>query len=129
MKTIRLLSAAVLLLLVAGCSTPKKVAHMQGQGTREVYDANYDRVWSAAVAAAQTGDLYILNANKQTGFISARRGIRPETFGENVGIWVHGLNPSQTEVEVVSRQTGPPVLVMRNWEHRILANIGATLTT
>jgi hypothetical protein len=129
MKTIRFLFASVLLLMVAGCSTPKTVAHMQGQGTREVYNADYNRVWSAAVAAAQTGDLYILSANKQTGYISARRGIRPETFGENVGIWVRGINPGQTEVEVVSRQTGPPVLVMRNWEPRILSTIGANLTT
>jgi hypothetical protein len=130
MKTIRFLSAAVLLLLLAaGCSTPKSVAQMRGQGTREVYDAGFDRAWSAAVAAAQTGDLYILNANKQTGYISATRGIRPETFGENVGIWVRPLNPAQTEVEVVSRQKGPPVLLLRNWEQRLLANIGATLTT
>jgi hypothetical protein len=129
MKTLRFVLASVLLLLFAGCSSPKTVAQMHGQGSREVYNAEYNRVWSAAVAAAQMGDLYILNANKQTGYISARRSIRPETFGENVGIWVRPINPGQTEVEVVSRQAGPPVLVMRNWEPRILANIGANLTT
>ena len=33
------------------------------------YNASYDRVWSAAIAASQTGDLYILNADKSRGFI------------------------------------------------------------
>jgi hypothetical protein len=130
MKTLCFSLALVLILLVTdGCSSPQSVSKMQGHGAKAVYDAGYDRVWSAAVASAQMGDLYILNANKATGYISAKRGWRPETFGENVGIWVHGLSPSQTQVEVVSRQAGPPVLVLRNWENRILASIRANLTT
>ena len=115
--------------MLAGCSSPQSVAHMQGAGSKEVYDAGYDRVWSAAVASAQTGDLQVLRVDKATGYISAKRGLRPETFGENVAIWVHQTSPTQTEVEVVSRQAGPPVLVIRNWEHRILNSIAANLTT
>jgi hypothetical protein len=102
---------------------------MSGCGTRELYDAEYNRVWAAAVAAAQMGDLYILNADKTTGYIAAQRGWRPESFGENVGIWVKAEGPGRTEVEVVSRQAGPPVLILRSWEHRILASISASLTT
>ncbi|MDB6017045.1 MAG: hypothetical protein JWR19_1534 [Pedosphaera sp.] len=128
MKTMFVLFAAVLL-LVAGCSTPTSVSSLRGHGTRQVFNAGYDRTWSAAVAAAQTGDLTILNADKATGYISTRRNLRPETFGENVAIWVRPLDPVHTEVEVVSRQAGPPILVMRNWEQRILASIAANLTT
>jgi hypothetical protein len=102
---------------------------MEVHGSRDVFNAGYDRVWSAAVAAAQTGDLTILNANKERGLIVAKRGLRPETFGENVAIWVKGVSPAQTEVEVVSRQAGPPVIVIRNWEGRILSSIAANLTT
>jgi hypothetical protein len=94
-----------------------------------VYNSSFDRVWSAAIAASQTGDLYILNADKSQGYISAKRGLRPETFGENVAIWVRVVSPTQTEVEVVSRQAGPPVLMSRNWEKRILSSIAANLTT
>ncbi len=119
----------LLALLATGCSTPHTVATMSGQGTREVYDADYDRVWKAAVESAQNGDLYILNADKRTGYISAKRGWRPETFGENVGIWVRPVAAERTEVEVVSRQAGPPILALRNWEHRILGSISANLTT
>lgn len=119
----------VLAALFAGCSTPKSVSRMQGRGTRQIYDASYDRVWSAAVASAQQGDLQILTANKTQGFISAKRGMEPNTFGENVAVWVRSISPTQTEVEVVSRQAGPPVVVIRNWEHRILNAISANLTT
>ena len=129
MKTLFGLFGVALVMLFSGCSTPQAVSQMAGRGSKQVYKAGYDRVWSEAVASAQQGDLYILNADKGRGYISARRGLHPETFGENVAIWVRSLSPAQTEVEVVSRQTGPPVLVVRNWEHRILAAIAANLTT
>jgi hypothetical protein len=129
MKTFPVILSLAVLLLFNGCSTPHSVSQLRGQGTKSLYNAPYDRVWSAAVAAAQTGDLTILIADKANGFISAKRNIRPTTFGENVAIWVRGISPTQTEVEVVSRQAGPPVLTIRNWEHRILDSIAANLTT
>ncbi len=129
MKTLFGLLGLALVILFSGCSSPQSVQQMEGKGTKAVYNAGYDRVWSAAVAAAQQGDLYILNADKSRGYISARRGLHPETFGENVAIWIRSVSPAQAEVEVVSRQAGPPVLMFRNWEHRILAAIEANLTT
>ena len=124
-----LFALAVATAFFNGCSTPQSVGRMEGHGAKQVYDANYDRVWRAAVAAAQTGDLQVLTADKKEGFIAAKRGLRPETFGENVAIWVHSVAPGQTQVEVVSRQAGPPVLMFRSWEHRILDSISANLTT
>jgi hypothetical protein len=129
MKALSAFFISAALLLAAGCSTQHTVAESRGQGTTETYDANFERVWSAAVAAAQMGDLFIVNADKSHGYIAAKRGWRPETFGENVGIWVRQTSPSQTVVEVVSRQAGPPILNLRNWEKRILASIQATLST
>lgn len=129
MKTTFGLIALAFALLSSGCSSPQSVAQMQGQGSKEVFNAGYERVWNAAHAAAQQGDLYILNADKAHGFISAKRSLQPETFGENVAIWVHRISPTQTQVEVVSRQAGPPVLILRNWEKRILTFIEANLNT
>ncbi|MDB6125663.1 MAG: hypothetical protein JWQ71_4656 [Pedosphaera sp.] len=129
MRKLSLVFSLALLAFFTGCSSPHSVANLEGRGKRDVFNAGYDRVWSAAVAAAQTGDLTILNADKERGLIVAKRGLRPETFGENVAIFVKGVSPAQTEVEVVSRQAGPPVLVLRNWEGRILSSIAANLTT
>jgi hypothetical protein len=129
MKSIQWIFGLSLIMLFNGCSSPESVSTLQGQGTRTVYNASYDRVWSAAIAASQTWDLYILNADKSRGYISTKRGWRPTTFGENVGIWIRSISPTQTEVEVVSKQAGPPVLTIRNWEKRILDSIAANLTT
>jgi hypothetical protein len=101
---------------------------MQGQGPKQMYNAPFDAVWRAAVDAAQIGDLHILNADRQRGYIAAKRGMRVETFGENVGMWVTRVSPTQTQVEVVSRQAGPPKFVIKNWENQIFQTIAANLT-
>jgi hypothetical protein len=46
---------------------------------------------------------------------------------ENIGIWVRTLSPAQTEVEVVDRQAGPPVLALVNREIEIQGDIAANL--
>lgn len=126
MKTL----AGILILasVACGCSTTSSVAKKQGQGTKQVYRAPFDQVWRAAVDAAQIGNLEILNANREQGYIAAKRGVQKETFGENVGLWVSRISPTETQVEVVSRQAGPPVFWLKNWEHEILRAIEANLT-
>ena|SRR5437867_2769831 len=128
MKTIMGSVGLALLLMASGCSTTKSVAHMQGQGIKQTYNASFDPVWRAAVDAAQIGDLRVLDANRERGYIAAKRGMRPETFGENVGIWITRVSPSQTQVEIVSRQAGPPKFVIKQWEQDIFRSIAANLT-
>jgi uncharacterized protein with gpF-like domain len=114
--------------VVWGCSTTNSVSTKQGRGTQQVYRAPFDQVWRAAVDAAQLGDLQILNADRSKGYISAKRGIQAETFGENVGLWITRVSPTETQVEVVSRQAGPPVFWLKNWENEIHRAIQANLT-
>jgi hypothetical protein len=128
MKRCLLWSLLGLLVFIQGCSTPRSVANLRGQGTKQVFNGPYDAVWRAAVDAAQMGDLEIRDADRTTGYISAKRGIRFETFGENVAVWVRSLSPSQTEVEVISRQAGPPKFWIKNWEDEILRTVAANLT-
>lgn len=123
-----LISTIALALIVCGCSTTSSVEQKQGKGTKQVYRAPFDQVWRASVDAAQIGDLEVLNANREKGYISARRYVRPETFGEVVGVWITRLSPTETTVEVVSRQAGPPVLYLKNWEAEIHRAIAANLT-
>lgn len=122
------LAASALVLLITGCSTPRSVSNLEGRGTRQTFDYPYDAVWRAAVDAAQQGELEVLSADRNRGYISARRGVQVETFGENVGLWVRSLGPMRTEVEVVSRQSGPPVLWIKNWENEILRAVAANVT-
>lgn len=127
MKHLTILGIAVAL-FVTGCSTPRTVANLEGKGTRQAFNYSYDTVWRAAVDAAQQGELEIIHADRERGYISARRGVQIETFGENVGIWVRSLGPANTQVEVVSRQSGPPVMWLKNWENEILRAVAANVT-
>jgi len=127
MKSIMVLGC-VLALLAAGCSSPKTVANLEGRGTKQGFAYSYDTVWRAAVDAAQQGELQVMHADRERGYISARRGVQVETFGENVGIWVRSLGPAQTQVEVASRQAGPPVMWLKNWENEILRAVAANVT-
>ncbi len=123
-----LLTMFALAALLTGCSTQKSVTNLQGKGTKQTFDAPFDAVWRAAVDAAQQGDLQIVNADRSRGYISAQRGVHVESFGENVGVWVTSLSPSRAQVEVVSRQAGPAVLWLKNWENEILRAVAANLT-
>lgn len=114
-------------LITAGCSTPASVTKMEGQGTRRVFAQGYDPVWNATVGAAQMNDFYILDSDQATGFISARRYMSPTSFGENVAIWVRPVTRAQTQVEVVSRRSGPPVVPAQNWDQRIFLSITTLL--
>ncbi|MBA4149470.1 MAG: hypothetical protein H0X66_15260 [Verrucomicrobia bacterium] len=118
----------VLIILSAGCATQRQVAQMEGRGAAEVYNASFNEVWRAAIDAAQIGDLQVQTVDRERGYIAAGRGMRLATHGENVGIWVRQVSPSQTEVEVVSRQAGPPKLWFKNWQNDIFNSISANLT-
>lgn len=128
MKMIISTVTALVLLGLCGCSTTRSVSQLQGHGNKVIYNAPFDATWRAAVDAAQLGELRVIDANRDTGYISAKRGVQVETFGENVGIWVTREGPNQTGVEVVSRQAGPPVLWLKNWEKEMHQTIAANLT-
>jgi hypothetical protein len=127
MKVFSVLSLAALLMF-AGCATPRRVAELRGHGTRQYYGATFDQTWRAAIDAAQMQGLEVSSADRNRGYIGARRTVRPHTFGENVGIWVRQSAVDSTEVEVVSRQAGPPALWLKNWENEIHRSIAANLT-
>lgn len=124
----RLAAVLVIPALLMGCATRRQVAEMEGRGKRQVYAAPYEAVWRAAVDAAQISGLEVRTADRGRGYIATGRGMRPHTMGENVGIWVKRVSPSQTEVEVVSRQAGPPKFWLKNWEDEILNAVTANLT-
>ncbi len=128
MKLIISICGLAVMLGLTGCSTPRTVSSMKGSGVKQVFSAPFDPVWRATIDAAQHDNLTVTRSDREHGYIAAQRGLRPETFGENVGIWVTSLSPTTTEVEVVSRQRGPPVLWMKNWEQNILGSVAVNLT-
>lgn len=127
MKKLSIITLVAVIASLIGCATPRRVATMQGRGTHRDYAAAFDPVWRSAVDAAQQHGLQIVATDRATGYIDARRTVRLHTFGENVGIWVAPAGPDHTAVEVVSRQAGPPVAWLKNWENEIHQSIAANL--
>jgi hypothetical protein len=107
-----------------GCSTPEKVAKLQGQGPAHIYQAPYDKTWKAAVDSAWDLGLTVERVYPEQGFISAKRGMTAKTFGEEVGIWLKEAGAGKTQVEVISRQKGIPMLEIKNWEDNLFQSIG-----
>lgn len=126
----QILTASILLAaaLITGCATQSQVAQMESRGKAQVFAAPYQQVWRAAIDAAQIGDLEVRTADTTRGYIAAKRNIRLHTMGENVGIWVKQVSPGETQVEVVSRQAGPPKFWFKNWEDEILNAVAVNLT-
>ncbi|HEY0457049.1 MAG TPA: hypothetical protein VGE41_11785 [Verrucomicrobiae bacterium] len=123
----RTIIAAIIFILILGCSTPSQMAKLQGRGTTQVYNVPADQVWQKATDTAWKLGLTVLRTYPRQGFIEAKRGMQFYTLGENVGIWVKQVGPNQTSVEVLSRQKGPPVLKYKNWETDFLAELGHEL--
>jgi hypothetical protein len=110
-------------LLLHGCASIQGVKELEGQGTKKVFNAPYEKVWDAALKACQTSDIEIVESNKDKGLISAKTSVRATSWGENIAVWVKKVSEIRTEVEVVSRKAGPALLFYYNWEEPILNNI------
>lgn len=129
MKSLSILTSfCFAIVLFTGCATQRRVAESPGSGTKAVYTAPFDQVWNASLNAAAQDGLQVTSSDRNAGYIAARRSVRLHTLGENVGIWVRSAgNTAQTEVEVLSRQAGPPVAWVKNWENEIHRIIAANL--
>lgn len=114
-------------LFLFGCSTPEKVSRMEGQGPARIYQAPYDATWKAAVDSAWGLGLTVLRVNPKEGFISAKRGMTAKTLGEDVGIWLKDAGTGKTQVEVVSKQKGIPMIERKHWEDDVFRAIGDRL--
>ena len=115
------------LLLSAGCTSPKAVSKMYGRGSKQVFNQEYETVWAAANGAAMMEDRDLRHADLEHGYLSVRRITDANSFGENIGIWVKAVGPKQTEVQVVSRATGPNLQSANRRQMNILKHIATML--
>jgi hypothetical protein len=112
--------------LFCGChSNPQIAAYPPppDRGERQVYAVNYETAWVAALGAAQMDDVILVDSDKNSGHIWAKRPVSAENFGEHINIWVRTVATNATSVQVVSRRNLPPGVLSEYWEHLVLLNI------
>ena len=123
MKPLCIIVAAALL---AGCTNPKIVERARGSAMMHVYQSGLSNTWRAAINAARRPPLSVDRLDEANRYIAASSGVRMESWGEMVGVWVNATT-NGTRVEVVSQRKGPAVLFVYDWRYEILRNISLDL--
>lgn len=119
--------AGVAIALLTGCATSESVVKQEGQGVKRTFAANTAKVWPLAVAASKHGELSLVSVDPTRGLIVAKTGVRMESWGERVAIWVRAVDDSHAEVEVVSGHAGPTGLWNYEWTDQIMNDIASDL--
>src|SRR5438067_3704238 len=129
LRFVRLSFAFILAAALCGCASFRHTAQRPVHGNKQAFAAPFDQTWRAAIDAVYANRLTILttNLNREGGFISAERGLNFTSVGQNVTIWVTSASPTETFVEIGSRQKLPVGGWPKNWESPILLSVGAEL--
>lgn len=114
-------------MLLSGCSTLSSVQAERGKGSIRVYPASFETVWEKANQALRILHLGVAESNQKEGYILAETGISASSWGEKVAIFIRQVDPSSTQVEVVSRKVMATNMFAENWEPRILETLEVLL--
>ncbi len=126
MKTALLVAAAVTMLL-GGCASTETVKQAQGQGVSRVYPAAYEPVFAAALAAAKTKELEVVESDKAAGRLVLSHGVTLWSWGERMAVFIKPAASGGTQVEVVSKPVLSPLNFPPDWQTILLDQIGVEL--
>ena len=116
-------------MFLCSCATTGGTVKLGSEGTTQVFEATYDKVWKGALFACEQNRLTIDESSVDKGYISAKAPLRAESWGETVKIWVSKKADNSTEVKVVSKQVGPALLFWCNWEKPTMSLIDSYIKT
>jgi hypothetical protein len=124
---VRLILSAVLALFLVACTTVETVKEAKGQGAKRTYDAPYEQVFDAVLAAAATRKLQVVESDRAARRIVLSHGVTWLSWGENVAVFVTPLAARSTEVEVVSKAVMTPLNFPPEWDRILLEQIAVEL--
>ena len=127
MKT-RLLLSALLSVLLLACTSVETVKGAKGEGTRRVYDAPYEQVFNAVIAAAAVKKLDVVERDSAARRIVLSHGVTWMSWGENVAVFLTPVSAKSTEVEIVSKAVMTPLNFPPEWDKILLDQIATELT-
>lgn len=120
MNRVLALVLAVATLSLMGCTnTLADARDGRGTGLKQVYTASFDDVWEAIPRAAVESDLSMAGSFKDEGYMLFQRPTTMWSWGERVAVFVEPLEPTRTEVEVVSKRSVKVNVTARDWEPRL----------
>lgn len=116
-------------LLAGGCASTETVKDAKGQGVSRTYPYAYEAVFNAALAAAKTRELEVVESDKSSGRVLLSHGVTLWSWGERIAVFVKSLTNRTTEVEIVSKPVLAPLNFPPDWQKILLDEIDLKLRT
>ena len=119
-----------LAVFLSGCAstqTANEVKEAQGQGVSRVYQYAFDPVYNAALAAAKTKELEVVENDKAKGRLLLSHGTTMMSWGEKIAVFVTPVSDTSTKVEVVSKPVMSTLNFPPDWPKILLDRIDTEL--
>jgi hypothetical protein len=93
-----------ILLTAIGCSSLSEIRNLEGEGKKNTYQKSVDEIWPIVILSVNDLGIPIIETNKESGYILAKRGMSVGSYGENIAIFVKKQNDSLTSIEIISNK-------------------------
>lgn len=113
--------------LAGGCASVDTVREAQGEGVSRVYQAAYEPVFKATLAAAQTRELEVVESDKAAGRVILSHGVTWWSWGERIAVFLKPRTETTTAVEIVSKPVLAPLNFPPDWQQILLEQIEVEL--
>lgn len=114
-------------LAAVGCASTETVRQSEGQGTHRIYERGFEPVFDAALAAAKSRKLEVVESDRASGKLVLSHGVTLWSWGERIALFVRPVAPQRTQVEIVSRPVLAPLNFPPDWDRILLEEIDARL--
>jgi hypothetical protein len=104
-----------ILLATTGCSSLSEIRNFEGEGKKNIYQKSVDEIWPIVILSVNDLGIPIIETNKESGYVLAKRGMSVGSYGENIAIFVKKQNDSLTSVEIISKRRLATTVFATDW--------------
>jgi hypothetical protein len=104
-----------ILLTAIGCSSLSEIRNLEGEGKKNTYQKSVDEIWPIVILSVNDLGIPIIETNKESGYILAKRGMSVGSYGENIAIFVKKQNDSLTSIEIISKRRLATTVFATDW--------------
>jgi len=104
-----------ILLTAVGCSSLSEIRNLEGEGKKNTYQKSVDEIWPIVILSVNDLGIPIIETNKDSGYVLAKRGMSVGSYGENIAIFVKKQNDSLTSVEIISKRRLATTVFATDW--------------
>jgi hypothetical protein len=104
-----------ILLTAVGCSSLPEIRNLEGEGKKKTYQKSIDEIWPIVILSVNDLGIPVIETNKESGYVLAKRGMSLGSYGENIAIFVKKQNESVTSVEIISKRRLATTVFATDW--------------